>query len=346
MCANDCVIYRPVSNHCDAEKLQHDLDHVQEWCHRWLMTLNLTKCKLLSITRQKCTVTFPYAIAIQPMLPVIYLKHLGVTFSNDLTWHAHVTNVISSANRVLGFLKRHLRHAPKQVIWLAYKSLIRSKVEYLSSIWSAHQVCLVDELEAVQNRAARFMHSSYSHEVRVTALKAESELRTLSLRRRIATHCLFHKLFYSSLNSARYITPPAYISRRTGHQLQVSLTRLRTGNFSASFFSRAAKDWNGLPNNIVTITCPSSFSAKVSEYLLWQYWIAYLWFMYTHPLCNTPFKVKKRNEKKKKSFADFVPQANLADKWRNVTSRKYCSSWQIYYWFLLTGSLLRYLFTS
>lgn len=67
-------------------------------------------------------------------------NYAGVTLSEDLTWNAHVTNILSSPNRSLGFFKPNVK-------LLAYTSLVRTKVEYASPIWSPNQICLITSLE-------------------------------------------------------------------------------------------------------------------------------------------------------------------------------------------------------
>lgn len=119
----------------------------------------------------------------------------------------------------------------------------------------------------MQNRAARFIHSSYSYDVSVSSLKATSGLSPLSFRRRIASLTLYHKFFYSPLNQAPYITAASRISHRTSHPLQVARPLSRTTTFSASLFLRAATDWNGLPHDIVAIASTPAFQERVTDHL-------------------------------------------------------------------------------
>ena len=47
--ADDCLLYKTVSNQDDADRLQDDLDKVQEWTDTWQMKFNAKKCYLLSM---------------------------------------------------------------------------------------------------------------------------------------------------------------------------------------------------------------------------------------------------------------------------------------------------------
>ena len=60
----------------------------------------------------------------------------------------------------LVIFRRNLFSCPQDVREAAYKGLVRPILEYGSSVWDPHYECLIDVLEKVQKRAARFVSES------------------------------------------------------------------------------------------------------------------------------------------------------------------------------------------
>ena len=83
-----------------------------------------------------------------------WAKYLGVMLTSDLKWNTHISN--TTANRSLGLVKRSL-HAES----LAYASLVRSHLEYVSSAWDSYTESNKHKLESVQHIAARFVVRNY-----------------------------------------------------------------------------------------------------------------------------------------------------------------------------------------
>ena len=55
------------------------------------------------------------------------------------------------------FLRRNLFSCPQDVKEAAYKGIVRPIIEYGSLVWDPYTLGLQDELEKVQNCAARFV---------------------------------------------------------------------------------------------------------------------------------------------------------------------------------------------
>ena len=76
----------------------------------------------------------------------------------------HVSNVCTKANRTLGFLRRNLLSCPQDVKETACKGLVRPILAYTSPVWDPYGIVVQEELEKVQNRAARFVTGNYNFE--------------------------------------------------------------------------------------------------------------------------------------------------------------------------------------
>ena len=121
-------------------------------------------------------------------------KYLGVTITNDLQWNTHISNVCTKANRTLGFLRRNLYSCPPDVKEAAYKGLVRPVLEYGSSVWDPHTLGLQEELEKVQNRAARFVTGNYVFETgSMTGILGQLKWESLKKRRKDSRLILLYK---------------------------------------------------------------------------------------------------------------------------------------------------------
>ena len=89
-------------------------------------------------------------------------KYLGVTLSNDLEWSKHIATMTNKDNSKLSFLRRNLKGFPVKLKQTAYFSLIRSYMEYGTTVWDPYQKYNSDKVERVQRSAARFIKSRYT----------------------------------------------------------------------------------------------------------------------------------------------------------------------------------------
>lgn len=266
--ADDCVLYRRISSQNDQLILQEDLNKIVNWCSLWLMSLNISKCQYMCVTRKRQIINHQYSINSSALTQVDSYRYLGVTITNQLTWCAHITNLIKDCSKSLGLLKRSIFLSPVPVRKLAYETFIRTKLEYASAIWNPHQSYLINSLEAVQNRAARFIASNYDRHVSISGIKSSLTIPSLILRRKISQLCLFHKLYYNFPHLRNtFLLPP----NRTSHRLfnNLSLQRLHgtSNSFNKSFLPTAIELWNALPDDIVHERDSDKFRHLLSCYL-------------------------------------------------------------------------------
>ena len=76
-------------------------------------------------------------------------------------WGQHISEISSKATKTLGFLRRNLASAHRSTKKVAYKILIRPKLEYAEPIWSPYSNFQIYQVENVQRTAARWTCQSW-----------------------------------------------------------------------------------------------------------------------------------------------------------------------------------------
>ena len=91
----------------------------------------------------------------------------------------HIQSIATAANQKLGFLMRNLKGCPNELKKLSYVSMVRSGLEYASTIWDPHQANHKQRLEGTQRKAARWISNDYKRQSSVTSMLSKLELESL-----------------------------------------------------------------------------------------------------------------------------------------------------------------------
>ena len=138
-----------------------DLDKLQEWERDWQMSFNSSKCEVIRVTRKRNPIKTTYTIHGHDLTVNKTGKYLGVTIADNLTWNAHVDATSKKANNSLAFLRRNLASFPRDIKAQSYQALVQPILEYASTSWDPYTKSNIQQLEAVQRRAARFVTGDY-----------------------------------------------------------------------------------------------------------------------------------------------------------------------------------------
>ena len=181
------------------------------------------------------------------------IKYLGVTITNDLKWKKHISNICTEANRTFGFLRRTLFSCPQNVKEAAYKGMGQPILEFGSSVWDPHTGKLQEELEKVQNRAAMFVTGNYVYETG-SMTDILGQLKWESLKKRRKDNRLI--LLYKGLKGKARIPTDDLIPRtrrgRNQHSLAFQIPSASKDVYKYSFFPHTIRDWNGLPESLIS----------------------------------------------------------------------------------------------
>jgi len=246
--ADDCIIYRQITSHEDQDILQEDLNRLAEWETTWGMEFHPQKCSYLRITRARQPRLFNYHLKGTALHEEISTKYLGVDIQANLSWRNHINRITKKSNNMLGFLRRSLRSANQQTKTNAYTSMVRSNLEYCSSIWNPYQNDQIHQLEMVQRRAARFTMNRYHNTSSVSSMLDHLNWESLKSRRTKLQLTNMYKIIHHQIDieASDYLTP-SYSRTRSAHSFKYRQYSSSTDAFKYSFFPRTIITWNSLP---------------------------------------------------------------------------------------------------
>jgi hypothetical protein len=155
-----------------------------------------------------------------------------------MNWDTHINNITSKANQIIGFLRRNIQIQNIETKTLAYKSMVRSNLEYCASVWSPHTEKLKSKLEQVQRRAARYVTNHYHNISSVSAMLNHLQWPTLEHRRTLSRITMLYKITNNliAVDPKLYLTPQPSLSTRNTNPLQYQIISTRTNYYKYSFF--------------------------------------------------------------------------------------------------------------
>ena len=148
MFADDTKIYHPMTSNKDNDILQNDLDCLQSWFAKFLLNLNLHRCKVMSITKSTACYydTADYYLKNQSsktssslILRSTEEIDLCVVFDTKLFFMNHISMSIDKANRLLGIIRRSFCALDNTSFTLLYKATVRPHLEYAATIWNPYK---------------------------------------------------------------------------------------------------------------------------------------------------------------------------------------------------------------
>lgn len=234
------------------------------------MKLNSDKCVVLHCTRSNTPLLTQYYINDKSLTAVDQHTYLGVTLHKTMSWSHHIHTITNKASRTLNFIKRTLSKCSSDVKTTAYFTLVRPTLEYAATVWDPHQQYLIDEIEKVQRRAARWVKADYRMTSSVSMMLKDLNWPTLQKRRYESRLSMFYKFLCQEstpievpscyLNHADYLT-------RNYHPLHLMIPSSNTLSYQKSYFPKTIVDWYNLPPKVIESKSPQEFIILLHSWL-------------------------------------------------------------------------------
>ncbi|XP_055615435.1 uncharacterized protein LOC129761723 [Toxorhynchites rutilus septentrionalis] len=155
--ADDFKLFVRVNNRDDATFLQRQLEIFASWSEANCMSLNSSKCSVISFSRKHTTIQYDYELFGSILNRVTCIKDLGIILNSKITFSEHIAYAVSKASKALGFIFRTTKHFTDiQCLKVLYCSLVRSILEYASVVWAPYYHNNIQRVESVQRKFVRY----------------------------------------------------------------------------------------------------------------------------------------------------------------------------------------------
>lgn len=202
--ADDLLIFcRGKHINTTAKLIQKSIDSLEIWSKENGLKFSSSKTSYMKFTRRRHSQNTPI-IKLQnlELNEVLEQKFLGMTFDQKLTWQAHINHLKANCLKRLNLMKSVAYHhwgAQERVLLTLYRSLIRPKIDYGSTIYASAGDKMLRSLDVVVNSALRIATGAFRTSP-IQSLYRECGEPPLWIRRQELQLCLAARISTNNKN--------------------------------------------------------------------------------------------------------------------------------------------------
>lgn len=253
-------------------QLQHDTNNMTTWFHHNRLTASAPKSFSMMVTCNPNIDNLGLCINIDntPLDCRASARYLGVHTDSKLKWDEHINKLCNKISPKIGLLRKLKQCLPIECLEQVYKSTIQPHIDYCITVWGFAPSKYTNQVQRLQNGAARIITGNYDWTVRGINLVSELGWQNVAQRRDYFTALQVFK----GLNGMA----PDYINDLFTYVRDINTRQTRNAAannlyvpkvnkhvFKQSLQYNGAMIWNSLPDNFKTTTDLDTFKSLVRK---------------------------------------------------------------------------------
>ena len=247
-----------------------ELEKVTQWIRANKLSLNIQKTKYMLFSNTIDALPMNIVFDDTPLENVTFIKFLGITVDNKLSWKYHIDTICKIISRNIGIINKLKFHFSPSSLLMLYSSLILPYLNYGIMAWGNTHQTLLDRLLLLQKKSLRIIYNS-AFRSHTDPLFVDSKIL------KIGDLYLFHLgqfMYNYNRNTLPHIFDGMFPKNQSFHKYptrqsnEYHLPFFRTILGKNTFIYNGPKYWNSLSDDIKESPSLNSFKNKLKLSLL------------------------------------------------------------------------------
>ena len=255
------------------EIINIEMSHILSWIRANKLSLNLQKTKYMLFSKSIDSLPANIVFENTPLECVSFIKFLGVTVDNNLTWKFHIDNICKTISRNIGIINKVKTCLPFNSLIMLYSSLILPYLNYGILVWGNTHETLLDKVLLLQKKIIRIICNSpfLSHTDPLFFENKILKVKDLYLFQLGQFMYNYNKNMLPSVFQEMFFKNSSVHNYPTRHSEEFHLPLLRTLLAQNTFIYEGPKLWNSLSTEIKNAPSINIFKKKFKLFLLQSY---------------------------------------------------------------------------
>ena len=273
--ADDVKIFRTIVSPWNASFLQLDLISLSQWSTENGLSLNSSKCNVLSFHRSRQCLEYDYVVQGQSLTRVSAMTDLGIVFSSNLTFSDHIQSCTAKALRLLGFIFRmSVEFCDSSSLRHLFQILVLPHLTHGSVNWTPYTQTHARPLESILHRLLRMLAFKNGQPMYFTDHDYSRLMTSFDLLPIISLHTYYDAIFaYKSLNDLIHSRELNSLFSTRNPPYPLRQFNILSENSHASLYAfnsslpKLRRLWNLMPVVVQLLPDSHRFKTRVSDLL-------------------------------------------------------------------------------